>query len=453
MGSAIHFRYSRPRLHGGTLAVRAVLLSSLLALAPGASLAIPSYARQSGLPCSACHAPYPQLTAFGREFKLMGYTLQGSAVPFYERFAGMAQPGFTHTAEDIPGGAAPHFGDNNNFSLNQASLFYGGRVLDSLDKLGTFVQVTYDGVGRTLSWDNIDIRIADSATLGETPVTFGITVNNNPTVQDLWNSTPAWGFPFSSSGLAPAPAAAPLIEGGLAGTVIGAGGYSMWNELVYAEVDVYQTPGTGFLDAMGIGSSDIAQQLDGGAPYWRLALEHNSGMNEVSVGSFGLLADAYPGGDQSAGASDRYLDVGFDLQYQYSNPMHLITARASYIQENQTLNASVPLGLADNHTNHLNTVALSGTYLFDQTYSFSLGYNFIRGTADAMLYGTPNGSPDSGYLTAQADWLPLNKHPFEAYPWFNPKLTIQYVHYDEFDGTTSNASDNDTLYLQVWLVF
>ena len=52
----------------------------------------------------------------------------------------------------------------------------------------------------------------------------------------------------------------------------------------------------------------------------------------------------------------------------------------------------------------------------------------------------------------QGDWLPLNKHPLAAYPWFNPKLTVQYVHYAEFDGTTSNASDNDTLHLQAWLV-
>ena len=27
------------------------------------------------------------------------------------------------------------------------------------------------------------------------PFTYGITLNNNPGVEDLWNSTPAWGFP------------------------------------------------------------------------------------------------------------------------------------------------------------------------------------------------------------------------------------------------------------------
>ena len=237
----------------------------------------------------------------------------------------------------------------------------------------------------TTSWDNTDIRFADSATPGGKPVTFGITVNNNPSVQDLWNTTPAWGFPFSSCGLAPAPAAAPLIQGTLAGTTIGIGGYALRNNLVYAEADVYQTPGTGFLQAMGVDSSDIEQQLDGGAPYWRFALQKSGGLHAVSAGTFGLLANTYPGRDQSAGTSDRYLDVGFDLQYQCTNPTHYFTGRASWIGEDQTLNASVPLGLADNHTYYLYTVALSGSYLYDQTYSFSLGYNFIRGSADATL--------------------------------------------------------------------
>ena len=28
---------------------------------------------------------------------------------------------------------------------------------------------------------------------------LGVTLNNNPTVQDVWNTTPAWGFPHSGT--------------------------------------------------------------------------------------------------------------------------------------------------------------------------------------------------------------------------------------------------------------
>ena len=39
--------------------------------------ALPSFARQTGQPCGACHTDFPALTPFGREFKLGGYTLGG----------------------------------------------------------------------------------------------------------------------------------------------------------------------------------------------------------------------------------------------------------------------------------------------------------------------------------------------------------------------------------------
>jgi hypothetical protein len=39
--------------------------------------ALPSYARQSGQQCAACHDGFPQLTPYGRQFKLNGYTFTG----------------------------------------------------------------------------------------------------------------------------------------------------------------------------------------------------------------------------------------------------------------------------------------------------------------------------------------------------------------------------------------
>src|SRR5437868_10722834 len=38
---------------------------------------VPAYSRQTGLACSSCHYQFPQLTPFGRQFKLNGYTLSG----------------------------------------------------------------------------------------------------------------------------------------------------------------------------------------------------------------------------------------------------------------------------------------------------------------------------------------------------------------------------------------
>ena len=45
------------------------------AVVPQSALAVPSFARQTGLACEACHTVFPQLTPFGRVFKASGYTL------------------------------------------------------------------------------------------------------------------------------------------------------------------------------------------------------------------------------------------------------------------------------------------------------------------------------------------------------------------------------------------
>ena len=60
---------------------RVARIATLLALAlpvlffPSGASAVPSMARQTGLECEACHTAYPQLTPFGRQFKLRGYSM------------------------------------------------------------------------------------------------------------------------------------------------------------------------------------------------------------------------------------------------------------------------------------------------------------------------------------------------------------------------------------------
>src|ERR1700724_1424704 len=55
-------------------ALRVIGACSLLGFAVPAA-AVPSFARQPGMACAACHTVYPELTPFGREFKLNGYVL------------------------------------------------------------------------------------------------------------------------------------------------------------------------------------------------------------------------------------------------------------------------------------------------------------------------------------------------------------------------------------------
>jgi hypothetical protein len=448
--------------------------SALLALDPGGSpaRAVPSFARQTGMPCTACHTAFPQLTPFGRAFKIGGYTLsdgQSKLPPLALMLQGA--PGFTHTgadqqADDLPSG----FNDNDNVSLNQISGFYAGRLLGPYadkvlpaelaswaNKLGVFVQGTYDGVAREAAWDNTEIRFADARKAWGRNVVYGLYANNNPTLQDPWNTTPAWGFPFSGSNLAPGPAAAPLIAGGLAQQVAGVGGYTLLADTLYLEVGGYDTLSASLQRNLGVDPEGEAQ-IDSFAPYWRLAVQHGWGPSTLSVGTYGLQAHTFPGREQSAG-TDRLTDLAADLEFQYLGARNEVTLLLNGIFEREDWRASRVLGLTANPGDDLWSTTATVSYLFDQTYGFDVQYFRTAGDTDPLLYESRTGSPDTSGYVLQLDYLPFNKHGGpEFWPMSNVKLSVQYTHYSKFDGSRRNfdgagrdAADNDTLYFEIWL--
>jgi hypothetical protein len=440
-------------------------------LIPLTCRAVPSFARQLNMQCIACHTEYPLLNEFGRQFKLGGYTLGTGqdAIPL----ALMLQPSFTHTQAPQAGGAAPGFNDNNNPALTQASIFYAGRLFgpyagklfgeseaELANKFGLFLQVTYDGVGKAWTWDNTEFRYADTKTIGGKNVTYGLYLNNNPTLQDPWNSTPAWGYPFTSSHLAPTPAGSPLIANSVSQQVAGAGAYAMIANSLYVDLAGYRTLDQHTQRALGI-NPDGETQITGLAPYWRIAVVRPVGPGIWEAGAFGLAADTYPGRDPSAG-KDRIVDIGLDSQYQESFKQSDVTVMFSWINEHQDWKASQTLGNTSNATDRLWTLKATVSYLFDKTCGLTGQYFMKDGDADPLLYsGSANGSPRSDGFVLQANYLPFNK---DGGPKFwsksNVKLSVQYTFYNRFDGAKTNydgaganARDNNTLYLEAWIVF
>ncbi len=251
--------------------------------------------------CIACHTEFHLLTDMGRQFKLSGFTMSADETDL-PPLAFMFEPSFTRTQSGHDGGAAPGFGNNNNYAMDQISIFYAGRLFGPyaskwfgadtsafLNKIGIFSQTTYDGVAKTWSWDNTELRYADVGTITDHAATYGFYLNNNPTLQDPWNSTPAWGFPFSGSKLAPTPAASTLIDGTLAGQVGELGVYAMIDSSFYVDVGGYRTLGTRFQRAVGVDPSGETQ-IAGLAPYWRIAYTKPVGDATWELGAFGLAA-------------------------------------------------------------------------------------------------------------------------------------------------------------------
>jgi iron:rusticyanin reductase len=223
-----------------------IISGLLLALFSMQAHAVPSFARQTGLACNACHTVAPQLNAFGRYFKLHGYVLgpeklsggsQKLSIDQYPPLSAMIV-----VSDSVTRSAQP---DSQNGSIQfpqQLSIFYAGAVAEHM---GAFVQVTYAQPDDHFSMDNTDIRYARDLNWGDHTMVWGLTLNNNPTVQDVWNSTPAWGFPFIASEVAPTPTAAPLLAGALAQNVAGLGAYAWLDNSWYGEATLYRSSQTG----------------------------------------------------------------------------------------------------------------------------------------------------------------------------------------------------------------
>jgi len=501
-------RFTRPfgncRLFAAVATV--VVLTGFLTIgfAPPAQ-ALPSFARQTGQPCGTCHTDFPALTPYGRRFKLLGYTAGGGefrTTPFssdagrdaraeLDKLRGytkaldapandggkeyvpplsmMAIVGFTHTQAPLPPPTDP-YKPNDNTVLSPFSAFWGGAITDNI---GAFAQVTYNAVpaggfgdpfGHTWTWDNTDVRFARTASIGPLDLVYGITANNNPTVQDLWNTTPAWSFPYAVSTLAPTPGSKTIIEGAFAAHVGGVGAYTMINDLLYLELTGYRTLGFSQQNALGTDPFGAPGLFGGVAPYWRVALEPHWGRHSLMVGTFGMYTDVHPWVDTSFATwstatmplSDKFTDIGFDTQYQYQGDNYWVTLRGSYIREFQRLDASFASMASANPTNLLDSMKLQASFAYgaDNRVVLTGQYFDIRGTPDPTLYGLDiNGNaltPNSNGWMAEIAYIPFGASKSFGWPWFNARIGLQYTYYNKFNGTTIGAHDNNTLFLHAW---
>ncbi len=425
--------------------------------------AVPSFSRQTGAACSQCHTQSfgPNLTPFGRDFKLGGYTMSNGKESKIPAVSGMIQGSFTHTKgdnQDQNSTPANNYNKNNNFTFDQASLFYAGKIYG---KVGAFSQLSFDGSTERLALDNTDIRFADNNEFFDTPVTYGISVNNNPTAQDLWNTTSAWGFPYNGSPVMPSVGSTSVIDGAFSTQVGGATAYTMINNLLYLEAGGYASLANNMQKSLGVANAG-QQQIDGAAPYWRVALQKDWKGHFVSVGHYGMSANVFPGRDKSLGATDNFTDFGFDTTYQYmANPKHIFEIKSTYIYEDQKLSyTNISNQLNPNARSYLNTFKINAAYTFDQTYGLTFGYNNIKGSNALTLNTADDGTnfyssskPNSEFYTAELVYVPFGKASSYASPWLNLRTSLQYIGYSQANGTTQQSTTNNTFMINGWLIF
>lgn len=429
-------------------------------LAPAVQ-AVPSFTRQTGMNCATCHTVFPQLTPFGRIFKLSGYTLANGA--FNEQaqqsnrlsentmapLSAMLLADYTSMKSSDTGSVRSKTKDTVQFP-QQLSLFYAGRVSN---ELGAFAQVTLDS-SNTIAMDNADVRYAKTATAGGMPLIYGISLNNSPTVEDIVNTTPVWGFPFSAPDYANSPDFSTLLGGGaFAQTTAGAVAYAMLNNHWYVAAGSYHDTQASS-EATNVG-------LQGWAPYLRVLYQAQVGASNFDIGVYAMSGNVTTDvKNPDASNTATFKDIGVDGQYQYEKDVHTVTLHANYI--NERLFDAVNLGASKDNLN-IRDVSINGEYYYDRTYGVGLGRFCKRGRPDTTLYTDgPAASGDNRSISGSPD---SNGWVFELnyVPWLNTKFSLQYTTYSEFDGgatytsgntgTVRNAKDNNALYVASWINF
>jgi hypothetical protein len=394
----------------------------------------------------ACHAggQFPELTAYGRLFKLTGYTIGTRTVPL----SVMGVASFTKSSNPDSDTA---FAKDAVALFQTGSVFVAGKITDNV---GVFAQATFNNYdhqnpdsGKWQSkWvsDNFDLRYADRFIDLNRDLIVGLTLTNNPSISDPWNTAPAWIQYVPTKFGVTGPDATPIISQ-LGAQVAGVGAYAFWNQTLYAELAAYKTA-NGPWSFLSQGTSDQDQtKLRGTNPYLRLALSHDWGPHSAMVGMFAMNAEIYPDNLNPTGPTTRFRDRGVDAQYQYLLDPHTVTAQFSYIRE--TIANGDVTGIAANGSNTLNQLRLKASYVYRAKYGTSLSYFRTTGTSDATLYPDVAANPGTRGWVPEIFWMPVQY----------VRVGAQYFAYTQFHGASSNydgagrnAKDNNTLFLYVW---
>lgn len=405
----------------------------LLALACTLAQAVPSFARQTGQPCAMCHVGGfgPQLTDYGIQFKLGGYTTTkgGDWTP---PVAAMVMAGLTHTSKSQDASTLDGHSltgslkGNDNLTLDQVSLFVSGRISDHV---GIFSQLTYDGIAQHASIDNVDLRAATTTQVGGHMTVLGVSLNNNPGVQDPFNTLPAWAFPYISSNVAPGPSAATILDEAFGQKATGLVGYAQLDGMWYAELGTYRMQTPTLQKDFGIAAADRDAGALRSPLYARLAARKSFESSSLEAGVVLFKTGYQP--DRAVADTSFIRDVGVDASYRWTaGNGNTATLLGNVIRETQA-------GAA------LTEYTVNGSWFWDKDYGATL-----------QRFGVNAPGLASRGTRLQLDWTPFGKTPPSGGIDANLRLGLQLTAYDKLDGAGgAAASDANSVFLFAWLAF
>ncbi|MBI5720467.1 MAG: cytochrome C [Burkholderiales bacterium] len=418
--------------------LRCAMAGAALVAATTSSYALPSFARQTGTECSACHigGVGPHLTPHGIRFKLTGYTDgDKAAVPV------SAQLRISHNELELPT-------NHKANRLDETSVYLAGRLAP---KLGAYVKVMHSddpfnsGAQRNTELHNADVRFADTVRLLDRDAIWGVSLNNNPGVQDPLDTNQAWGFPALGT-------TGSLFNGTTSPTVprrvLGLTGYTLWDQHWYAEAGAYRSLSRSLQDRLGQDPQRDPGHFSGLAPYWRLAYLHDMKTQFFGAGVYGMRAKRQlavlgpqPLTTERSGPSDTLTDIGVDAMYEYlGNREHVVQLRANAVHERRrygTTPTNPFTGAVAPADATVREFTFAGTYVFRQHYGITAAV--MRSDSKDPVRYFPFGRTDSKVRYTELFWTPFGNEDSWAAPWANLRLAAAWTRFDRFNGGTQNV--------------
>ena len=412
-----------------------------LALA-GQAHAVPSFARQTGSDCAACHigAYGPQLTPYGIKFKLGGYT-DGNGKSNVPLSAMVVLDSSKYKEKNE---STEAYDSKSKTGMAEASLFVAGKLAEHV---GSFLQVTNSGIEHHTGIDQADIRVTGNANLGEHEALVGVSFNNNPTVQDPFNTLNVWSYPYTGSDRLSYPGSE-LTSAGIEQRVLGVNAYTLIDNSYYAELGTYNSLSPSLQSRLGAGRYPDPEGAPGeafpslsNAPYWRLGYMKDLRTRAWNVGLMGFSGTLKNRLDSTE--TTRFNDYGLDGGYQFlGNREHVVTVNGSWLREkvNDSTNGEYTT----------RNLKLATSYHYLNTYGATVGY-FKGHSSNTSVVASNSGT------LYQLDWTPWGKESSWNAPWANLRLGLQYVRFNtSSDIDTSlgqKTSDLNSWRLFAWTSF
>ncbi|HEX4160415.1 MAG TPA: hypothetical protein VHY79_18255 [Rhizomicrobium sp.] len=297
-------------------------------------------------------------------------------------------------------------------------------------------------------------ELSDGLTAGRTyNPAFALAPGLAPAIGNMWMANPGWGSPD------PLPAYHYITEPGAfsedpASPAFDTSGYdAMWDDMKFSEMSAYGGLERDALRVAGMRAIDGSNGASGAIPYGRLTLQRDflEGRQQFALGAYGTQASVRQAAISGFG-DDSYTDVALDGTWRWiAHPERrfsdVISAHVLVLHEGESLIASHAI-FGTNKTDELTAFRGDLSWSWGANIAPAVQYFRITGTSDPIRLGTPDGSPNSNGFITEINYLPSDdaRSPLN---WFNLRLSLQFIAYSEFDGTSHDAAHNNTVLIHL----